>query len=186
MRAALSAFVLLVALLLSACGLLGVREPPTSPQLLPPSSLGRSVGVLQIVRGAYGEQDLAFQCVVEVNAQQLTMIGLSAQGQRLFSLRYDGEKLDVESSALAPPGLDPRRVLADLQLALWPLASLQQSFAGTPWHLSEPAPATRRLRREGRLVAEVHYGSADPWLGPLWLSNFEAGYSLSIESQPLQ
>jgi hypothetical protein len=176
----------LLAILLCACSALGVRHAPPSPPLLAPSSLGRSIDALQIVRGAHGDQEMAFQCVVEVDAQQLTVIGLSAQGQRLFSLRYDGEKLEAESTALAPTGLDPRRVLADLQLALWPIAALRQSFAGTPWKLGEPAPATRRLLRGGRLVAEVHYGGADPWQGPLWLSNFESGYSLSIESRPSQ
>ncbi len=185
-RSPRSSLVALAALLLSACGVLPVHERPPSPPLLTPSSLGRSVGALQIVHGAYGEQDLAFQCVVEVTLQQLTMVGLSAQGQRVFSLRYDGNKVDAESTALAPDGLDPQRVLVDLQLALWPLAALQQSFAGTPWELTEPAPATRRLRREGRLVAEVHYGGADPWQGQLWLSNFESGYTLGIESRPLQ
>lgn len=177
---------LFLALLLSACGALRVHEAPPAPSLLPPSSLGRSVDALQIVHGAYGDQDLGFQCVVEVNPQRLTLVGLSAQGQRVFGLRYDGEKLDVESTELAPAGLDPRRVLGDLQLALWPLAVLQQSFAGTGWDLSEPAPAMRRLRRDGRLVAEVHYAGDDPWRGRSWLSNFESGYSLSIQSRPLQ
>lgn len=186
MRFVLRALVPPMALLLSACSVLGVQEPSASPPLLSPSSLGRSVGALQVVRGAFGEQEMAFQCVVEVDAQHLTVVGLSAQGQRLFSLRYDGQKLATESTALAPAGLDPQRVLADLQLALWPLAALQQSFVDTAWDLSEPAPATRRLRREGRLVAEVHYGGADPWQGLLWLSNFESAYSLSIESRPLQ
>lgn len=174
------------ALLLSACSVLGVHRAPASPPLLAPSSLGRSVDALQVVHGAHGGQELSFQCVVAVEPQQLTMVGLSAQGQRVFSLRYDGATLETESTVLAPPGLDPRRVLLDLQLALWPLAVLQQSFAGTPWELGEPAPATRRLRREGRLVAEVHYAGADPWQGRVWLSNFESGYSLSIESRPLQ
>jgi hypothetical protein len=175
-----------IAVLLSACSVLRVQHAPPSPPLLPPASLGRSVEALQVIHGAHGAQELAFQCVVEVRPQLLTVIGLSAQGQRVFSLRHDGEKLESESTAAAPAGLDPRRVLVDLQLALWPIAALKQSFAGTGWELSEPAPGTRRLRREGRLVAEVHYSGDDAWRGRSWLSNFESGYSLSIESRPLQ
>lgn len=176
----------LLPLLLSACSVLGVHQPPPSPPLLSPASLGHSVSALQIVRGSYGDQETTFQCIVKVDSQGLAVIGLSAQGQRLFKLRYDGEKLDAESTALAPIALDLRRVLVDLQLALWPLDALQLGFAGTLWEVSEPAAQTRRLRRHGKLIAEVHYQSADPWQGLLWLSNFESDYSLVIESGPLQ
>jgi hypothetical protein len=126
-----------------------------------------------------------FQCVVDVDAERLTLVGLSAQGQRWFSLRYDGRSLETQISPQAPELFDPQRMLADLQLALWPLAALQQAFADSGWQVSEPAPATRRLRRDGRLVAEVHYGGADPWNGRLWFSHFASGYTLAVQSQPL-
>ncbi|MGQ0700024.1 MAG: DUF3261 domain-containing protein [Panacagrimonas sp.] len=161
-----------------------LHKPPAFPPLAP-ATLGASQSVLQILHGAFGQQDVAFQCVVNVSPELLTLVGLSAQGQRLFGLRHDGNTLTAESSPQAPSQLDARRVLADLQLALWPLAALQQALANTSWQVAEPTPATRRLRRDGRLVAEVHYGNADPWRGRFWLSNFEFGYSLTVESQPL-
>jgi len=181
----LSRMPLLPALLLSACSLMPPQSAPAARPLLAPATLGASRTALQVLHGAFGEHELAFQCVVDVGPQQLTLVGLGAQGQRWFSLRHDGSTLAVESSPQAPVALEPQRVLADLQLALWPLAALQHSFAGTPWQVSEPVAATRRLRYDGRLVAEVHYGTADPWQGRLWLSNFELGYTLVVESQPL-
>lgn len=178
----------LLPLLLSACSLMPLQPAATPLPLLAPAALGASRSALQVVHGSFGGQDLAFQCVVEVSPRQLTLIGLGAQGQRWFSLRHDGDTLAVEASpqgAGAPGTPDPQRVLADLQLALWPLAALQQALAGTAWQVSEPVAATRRLRRDGRLVAEVHYAHADPWQGRFWLSNFELGYTLAVESQPL-
>ncbi|WP_420465957.1 DUF3261 domain-containing protein [Panacagrimonas sp.] len=177
---------LAVALAMSACSLLPAQTMPEPPPLLTPASLERTVSVLQIVHGAFHERDLVFQCVVDVDPQRLSIVGLSAQGQRWFSLRDDGRGLEAESTVQAPGVLDPRRVVADLQLALWPLAALQNAFAGSAWEVSQPAPATRRLRRQGRLISEVRYASADPWQGTLWLSNFESGYALTIESRPLQ
>lgn len=173
-------------LALTACSLLPGRKTLAPPPLLTPASLGSTVGALQAVHAAFAAREVSFQCVVDVDPQHLTLIGLSAQGQRWFSLRYDGSTLASESAPQAPEGLDPQRVLADLQLALWPLAALQQATAGTAWQVSQPVPATRRLRRDGQLVAEVHYAGADPWRGRLWLSNFDAGYSLAVESGPLQ
>lgn len=175
-----------LALAMSACSLLPALTMPEPPPLLTPASLERTVGVLQIVHGAFRESDLVFQCVVDVDAQRLSIIGLSGHGQRWFSLRHDGHSLATESTAQAPGALDPRRIVADLQLALWPLSALQRAFAGSVWEVSQPSPATRRLRRQGRLIAEVHYAGADPWQGTLWLSNFESGYALTIESRPLQ
>lgn len=174
-----------LALALSACSLLPPHAAPVALPPLAPATLGATRNALQVLHGAFGEHDVAFQCVVDVSPAQLTLVGLSAQGQRWFSLRHDGSTLAAEASPQAPAQLDPQRVLADLQLALWPLPALQQALAGTAWQVTEPAPATRRLRREGRLVAEVHYSGADPWQGRLWLSNFEFGYTLAIESQPL-
>lgn len=174
-----------LALMLPACSVLSPRIDSSATPLLAPSTLGGERSALQVLHGAFGEHELAFQCVVDANAQQVTLVGLSAQGQRLFSLSYDGRTLKIDSGPQAPAQLDPQRVLADLQLALWPLAALQDAFKGSAWQVSEPAPATRRLAREGRLVAEVHYASADPWRGRLWLSNFELGYSLAVESQAL-
>lgn len=176
---------LVVVIALSACSLLPpYAAAPEFPRLAP-AALGQTRTALQIVHGAYGEHDMAFQCVVDVSPERLTLVGLGAQGQRWFSLRDDGSRLEAELSPQAPAQLEPQRVLLDLQLALWPLVALQQAFAGSDWQVSEPAPATRRLRRGDRLIAEVHYSGADPWRGRLWLSNFEFRYSLVVESQPL-
>lgn len=185
-RPASIALLAVAVLALSACSLLPGHNILAPPPLLTPASLGSTGGALQVVHAAFGVREVSFQCVVDVDPQRLTLIGLSAEGQRWFGLRYDGSTVASESTPLAPAGLDPQHVLADLQFALWPLAALQQALAGTAWQVSEPAPATRRLRRDGQLVTEVHYASADPWRGRLWLSNFDAGYSLAVESGPLQ
>lgn len=176
---------LLVVLALPACGLLPPRQSSIAFPLLAPATLGVSRSALQVLRGAFGERDVVFQCVVAVDAERVTLVGLGAQNQRWFTLRYDGRSVEAQISPQAPALPDPRRVLADLQLALWPLAALQQALAGSAWQITEPAPATRRLRRDGRLVAEVHYGGADPWNSRWWLSHFESGYVIAVASQPL-
>ena len=58
-----------------------------------------------------------------------------------------------------PRRLQPERLLTDLQLVFWPLASLQEPMRAAGWQLSEPAPGTRRLRHGEKLVAEAHYSS---------------------------
>jgi hypothetical protein len=74
-------------------------------------------------------------------------------------------------------------VLADVQLALWPLAPVREAFRAAGLEVSEPFAGVRRVLRGGRLVAEVHYAGGDPWNGRLWLVNFEHDYSLTIDTR---
>ncbi len=176
---------LAIAMAISACSLARPHGSATGLRPLPPSTLGSSRSVRQVVHGAFGEHEVVFQFVVDAAPDHVTVVGLGALGQRWFSLRFDGNALESEISPQAPESLEPPRVLVDLQLALWPLAAWQQALAGSEWQLTEATPATRRLWRAGRLVTEIHYTNSDPWQGRLWLSNFELGYALTVESQAL-
>jgi Protein of unknown function (DUF3261) len=162
------------------------RSSPDVPRpLLPPSTLGAERAVNQIVRGAFGEREMTMNCVVTVKAGTMTIVGLSAMGVRIFTIKYDGRTTSVDNSLPVPAQLTPERLLADLQLVFWPADTLVEPLREGGWQVSESAPGTRRLRRDARLVAEVHYASADPWAGRTWLVNIEHGYTLSIESKSL-
>ncbi len=176
---------MLAGLLLSSCSLLGPQpQPDAMPPLLAPATLARSVQTLQIVHVAFKEREAALQCVLTVTDERIDVLGLSALGQRVFGLSYEGpDKMQVQSGPMLPAEVSPERLLADLQLAYWPLPALQAAYLGTRWEISEPRPGSRRLRQAGQLVAEVHYSAIDPWAGPLWLSNFRYGYSLAVESR---
>ena len=128
---------------------------------------------------------MTMNCVVTVKDGTMTVVGLSAMGLRVFTIRYDGKTTSVDNTLPVPPQLTPERLLADLQLVHWPLRVLQQPMQAAGWELNEPTPGTRRLRRDGRVVAEVHYAGDDPWQGRSWLVNLEHGYTLSIESRAL-
>lgn len=169
------------AALLTGCALFPPQRLAPAPFApLTPASLGRSVQAEQILRIAYGEQSLALQCAVSVTAVETAVTCFTALGQRAFQLRHDGHSLHAD--AADAQSMAPDRILTDLQLAYWPLAALSAALPDG-WQLSEPAPGVRRLRRDGVLHTEVHYGAATPWNGRLWLVNFAQGYSLDIGSR---
>lgn len=152
--------------------------------MLPPQSLGRSLERQQILRVAYAATGATFQCVVRATPAEITVIGLLPMGPRAFSLTWDGVQLKAESAVNDQAAPRPEQMLADLELAFWPLAALQ-SAAGTQWSVSEPQPGVRRIVHRGRLYAEVRRdGGGDPWDGHSWLVNFAQGYSLDIDSRP--
>jgi len=170
-------------LLLSACAT--TRAPDTGARpLVSPAALRADRSANQIVRGAFGAREMTFNCVVTVRGDTLTVIGLTAMGVRAFTLRYDGGHIQVDNDLPVPPQLTPERLLADIQLVLWPLNALQPLLERDGWQLTEIS-GTRRLRRGDTLIAEVHYGSADPWAGRSWLVNLEHSYTLGIDSTAL-
>jgi len=173
-------------LMLGAC----VGSPPRAPAaapwpLVPPASLGGERIVSQVVRGAFGSRELTFNCVVTVKDGSMTLVGMNSLGLRLFTIRYDGKDVQSETAPALQGPLMPERLIADMQLVFWPLASLEKPLREAGWQLSEPAPGIRRLRRGDELIAEAHYGGADPWSARSWLVNFELGYSLQIDSQAM-
>jgi Protein of unknown function (DUF3261) len=171
---------------LTACGARAVRttEPAAWPLVAPSAVAPRAVS--QVVRAAYGRESVTLQSALTVNATELSLVGLTATGQRAFTVRYDGKALDVQRAFFVPNNIDPQRVLADVQLALWPLDELQPAWRRAGFEVSEPLAGMRRVMRGDRLVAEVHYASDDPWSGRFWLVNFELDYSIAIENEPAE
>lgn len=171
---------------LAACAPLrapgAARSADAVPTLAAPSSAPPRAA-LQLVRAAYGDRSFSLQCAVSVTAQKLTVIGLTGVGQRMFTLDWQDGEVQLTRSPLAPNELDPRRLLADLQLVLWPLASIAPLWAQAGLVVTEPFEGVRRVQRGVELVAEVHYASDDPWHGRVWLVNFVDDYTLTIDSR---
>jgi hypothetical protein len=160
-----------------------VSAPQAAPSFAPPDVLSpRSAS--QVIHAAYGSRVATLRTAVQIDAGGLKVVGVSATGMRLFSAAYDGKRVTAERSPFVPKEVSPERVLADMQLALWPLAALQGAYASSGETVSEPHPGVRRVIRGDRLVAEVHYATDDPWNGRLWFVNFEFGYSLTIDTSP--
>ncbi|MBB6093396.1 hypothetical protein HNQ60_002274 [Povalibacter uvarum] len=179
-------WVAVLSLLLAGCAGAPQSQRTATPErpLVAPSALGAERSVNQVVRGAIGSREMTLNCVVTVKDGQMTVVGLSAMGVRLFTIHYDGRDVQSEQSLPTPEQLTPRRLLADLQFVFWPAAALQQPLKQQGWDVSDSS-GTRRLRRDGNLVAEAHYGGDDPWSGRSWLVNLEYGYSLQIDSKAL-
>lgn len=152
--------------------------------LVAPSSLGADRAVSQVVRGAVGSRETTLNCIVRIEGNEMTVLGLNAIGVRLFTIHFDGRNVRTEQALAMPEQLTADRLLADLQFVFWPAAALREPLAHAGWQMSDAA-GTRRLRRDGRLVAEAHYAGDDPWTGRSWLVNLEYGYSLQIDSKAM-
>jgi hypothetical protein len=170
---------LLALLFLAGCAT-QVQHAPKVSLASPAAVSARSAS--QVIHAVYGARAVTLSTAIQLDAAGLNVVGVTATGQRLFTVSWNGTAVSARKSAFVPDNVDPERVLADVQLALWPLPDVQAAFGRAGLEVTEPFAGVRRLRRGDALVAEVHYASADPWNGRLWFVNFEYDYSLTIDT----
>lgn len=171
----------LVGLLLAGCqsrlkpSIVGDTMP-----LLAVHDFGASMQIQQRVMGEYSGSHHEMLCVLELHSDRVSLVGLSNQGLKLFSLQYDGHNLVRKKSRLVPNQLRPQQILADIQLALWPKEEIQRQL-DQPWQL-QYRPRLRELFYQGNLAAVVRYEADDPLQGQFTLTNYRYGYSLVVQT----
>lgn len=167
----------LAAILTAACS----APPPelTPPTLAPP--LGPARHILQLVTATWPGGSDSLLCALELNAERIAMAGTSKDGLSLFNLSYDGENLALDKNPLLPDAIDPRAIVADMQLIYWPVAQLQDRLP-PGWHLQSGANR-RKLFQGAEKVAEIVYlSNEDDWPRHAELSNLRYRYRLTIDT----
>lgn len=119
---------------------------------------------------------------LELNQQQLSVVGLAPLGQPLFDVRFDGNRLASEQSVLLGDNFRAEYLVALLQLIYWPEGQINAALAGG--QVQEQACEQRRCRSltsadEGELV-HISYSHPDPWRARITLNIPAAKLTLKI------
>ncbi|HEX7380903.1 MAG TPA: DUF3261 domain-containing protein [Nevskiaceae bacterium] len=160
-----------------------MSRPPELP-LVPQSAWTTTRDVTQVLRVSHGSRELTMQVALSLRPEGDVLVALGPFGQRVFTLRYDAAGVHAQTSPYVPQQLPPRRVWADVQLALWPLDVWRHALAGGGWRLEVPRPGVRQLFHGRRLVTEIRYDDgSDGWTGSFSLSDFAYGYTLQVRNE---
>lgn len=159
-------------------------------RLLAPANLGEQVILTQVVTLSYGAESQQLLFFSEVNAEAVNIAGLLPDGTRLFSISYDGASLLSEGNSEVLTRLDPPYLLADMQMALWPLAAVRSSLdtanacfaAGTCQLLETADQRQRTLSRNGNVIIDIRYQDLPAYRATLAYEHRARGYSLQIET----
>jgi hypothetical protein len=160
----------------------GCAAPTALIRPLPPSTLGRAVTVRQQITAHFHDHVRSLQVVLKVAPDDLTLIGLSPIGQRLFTLGWHGGQPSVKSQIKDLQHLPARRILADLELASWPLDALRTALTDPEMRLEELGD-TRALWQGDRLLWIAFRGPGKSWHQKMTIYNARIGYRLDV--QPL-
>jgi hypothetical protein len=174
---------MLALFLLSSCTWLqSPAEPRTSPPtyypLQTPGSYGGTFTAQNLLEGQYERRRIQLQTHVEIDADQIVVVGLTPWQTRAFVLRYDGQTLDFENFTHHEMPFPPALILSDLQQVLWPALP-----STSPWRVEDDGhPGERRIYFRNQLITRIQYAgqSAAPSNVMLW--NFPYGYQLNIRT----
>ncbi|QBP76936.1 DUF3261 domain-containing protein [Herbaspirillum huttiense] len=169
-------------LLLGGCA--SPLPPDTRPSArlslrLPPAALGQDISLQQHLTVERGNRVDQLDTALEIDASHVDLVGL-AFGQRVMSLHYDGQQLQVWRHPMLPSQVQGEDVLQDVQLTLWPADAIRQALP-EGWELRE-ARAQRTLLLHGETIAVIDYPDQRRWGGKVILNNLRYHYKLTIQS----
>ncbi len=126
---------------------------------------------------------------LELDREQLTLVGLAPLGQALFTLVFDGTELQSQQSMLLGDEFKAEYLLALIQLIYWPEEDVNAHLQGAK--LTSPecdAPQCRRIYASGsdtkdnqqESILKIRFNKSDPWMAEVELAISQAKFELKI------
>lgn len=120
---------------------------------------------------------------LELSPEHLTLVGLAPLGQALFTLSFDGERLDSQQSLLLGDKFKAEYLLGLLQLIYWPLDDLNRNLhGGLITSRACKAALCRRLSADddGSTIIDIRYSTPSLWQATVELTLAQAKLTLKI------
>ena len=155
--------------------------------LLPPESFGQSLSVLQSLELQYKGKTQQLLAQLEITPKKMTFVGLSQMGNRLFTVLWTGQNFSDEHLLKNikdewPFPFEPKRILADVQLALWPNIPTQNGIKIRETALPNMSREILRSDLKEYPIMRITYETRPFWQGLIVIEHLERNYQLSIET----
>ena len=163
----------------------GSKQPdePQGSGSVQAQPLEQTLSLSQQVRLQRGEQSHELISQLELQPQQMTVVGLAPLGQALFTLIYDGHTLTSEQSVLLGNEFKAEYLLALLQFIYWPEEKLNAYLDGARVKLEDCAAVLCRvlLSNDNRELMRISYSSHDIWHAEVAMNMPQADLKLNIK-----
>ena len=181
---------LLSVLLVSGCTTIQVPQPnqvniaPNTLVTLPtPAQLGYSLTASQLITATWQQTSHQLPVQLQVTPQALALAGFSSWGSRILSLDYT----DQHITTYVMPGLgstlpDPKQVLFNMMITLWPLDAWQQPLQHIGWQLKQTSHQRQLINNKGVVVAEINYQNIHKLTGTITFTHHRPNYTITIKT----
>ncbi|MDO8288828.1 MAG: DUF3261 domain-containing protein [Parvibaculum sp.] len=142
---------------------------------------GSGVEAVQLVQARYQGHQQMFQSVIRSRDNFFTVLMTVPSGPRIMRIDWTPVSISSKKEAIAPTGLSPERMLADLMLVYAPKDMLRKAIGGAV--VVEDKPTERKVMKDGRVLVLVTRPDGDVWNGRATLTNYAFDYELKIQSQ---
>lgn len=167
----------LIALLVSLCGCQLWAPPDEGNRLLAPP-FGEYREIQRGLEIRVGERIHIAQARFSLTPDATHIVITNEHDELMVEMRYKQGRLQVRRTPRLPPAVSADDLIADLQLALWPLQRLRAGL--TPgWTLAADNEG-RILRFNGATESRVDYQSDEPSSAPLPVYNARHDYLLIL------
>jgi hypothetical protein len=173
--------------MLTACAGLHKQQVPTTwltpgtKVQLPAPGITPAINSQQLLTATIKGQSHSLLVLLTADNDQLTLVGLSSLGIRLFKVTYDASGIHTEQS-IALPDLPPAaQVLGDIMLSYWPVAAWQAQLP-SGWTLLEQAGRRELRDAKGTLIIEIAYDGEGDKRVPVSVAHHVFAYRIAIES----
>ncbi|CEO41500.1 DUF3261 domain-containing protein [Photobacterium kishitanii] len=152
-----------------------------------PAQLGYSLTASQLITATWHQTSHQLPVQLQVTPQALALAGFSSWGSRILSLDYTNHQL----STYVMPGLgstlpEPKQVLFNMMITLWPLSAWQQPLQQIGWQLKQTANHRQLVDNKGVVVADINYQDADKLKGVITFVNHKPNYTITIKTLQYQ
>jgi hypothetical protein len=147
-----------------------------------PLTPGITLSGQQVVQARFGEQRGAFQAIMDIKPDLMTLVITAAEGPRLLTMTWDRAGIREERSIFAPAAIQGVNIVSDIFLSLWPMATVRASM---PQGVrAEEAGKIRRFSDEaGKVLVEVETFERTPTHIVAEVRSREMGYTLKVTTE---
>ncbi len=118
--------------------------------------------------------------LLDADKDQISLVGLSPLGIRLFKATYDQNGIRSEQSIPFVKLPAASQVLADIMLANWPVDTWQNHLPEN-WTLEDNEDKRYLKDEQQKLIIEISYQTKDTVRSPVAIVHHVFGYSIQLE-----
>ncbi|WP_318498936.1 DUF3261 domain-containing protein [Photobacterium leiognathi] len=157
--------------------------PDTLVTLPTPAQLGYSLTASQLITATWQKQSHQLPVQLQVDPKRVALAGFSSWGTRILSLDYQEQHIDT----YIMPGLgatlpDPKQVLFNIMITLWPMDAWQAPLEQVGWQLKQTHNHRQLIDSKGDIIADIDYKNSDPLKGDITFINHQQHYTIGIKT----